>query len=481
MLFALLVLYGLQCLFLCNMLIRDVAVQWQAKCAHSASPGGGIVMKTDGDRFNIQGGRPLQGEVLVNSAKNSALYLQLAALLTNEPVVLEAVPDLSDVRVTNEILEHFGVRVERRGGDLHLHARELSSFSAPFALVNKMRASFVAMGALLGRCGRARLSMPGGCAFGPRPVDRHIRAFQSLGVEISEENGDFYAQAHRPLGGRVQFEAPTVGGTQNVILASAVGSTEVVIENAALEPEINDLAEMLNAMGARISGAGTPVITIHGVERLRGITFRPLPDRIEAGTFMLAAAATRGTVTLKRVVREHLVAVIEKLEETGVRVLDAGPGALTVDASGELVPADLVSAEYPKFPTDLQAPFSAYLATLPGVSVVRDRVYPDRFTHVDELRRAGADLELVERTLIIRGGQLAAARMHAADIRAGGAVVIAALAASGTSVITGLEFIDRGYENLAARLQDLGAVIDREYVDKPAVSPARERAARLDH
>lgn len=425
-------------------------------------------MKPDGDKFIIQGGRPLQGEITINSAKNSALYLMLAALLTDEPVVLESVPDLSDVRVTNEILEHFGVIVERQGDDLHLHAHTIRSFSAPFALVSKMRASFVAMGALLGRCGRARLSMPGGCAFGPRPVDRHIRAFEALGVEISEEGGDFFAQAQRPLGGRVVFEAPTVGGTQNVILASAVGSTEVIIENAALEPEINDLAEMLNGMGARISGAGTSVITIHGVERLSGIRFRPLPDRIEAGTFMLAAAATRGTITLQRVVREHLTAVIAKLEETGVRVLDAGPQALTVDASGELSPADVTSAEYPKIPTDLQAPFSAYLATLAGVSVVRDRVYPDRFTHVDDLRMAGADMELVERTLIIRGGQLAAARMHAADIRAGGAVVIAALAANGTSTITGLEFIDRGYAKLQERLQGLGATIAREYAAEAA-------------
>jgi UDP-N-acetylglucosamine 1-carboxyvinyltransferase len=421
-------------------------------------------MKPDGDKFIIQGGKPLQGEITINSAKNSALYLMLAALLTDEPVVLESVPDLSDVRVTNEILEHFGVTVLRQGADLHLHAREIRSFSAPFALVSKMRASFVAMGALLGRCGRARLSMPGGCAFGPRPVDRHIRAFEALGVEISEEGGDFFAQVQRPLGGRVVFEAPTVGGTQNVILASAVGSDEVIIENAALEPEINDLAEMLNGMGARISGAGTSVITIQGVSRLSGTRFKPLPDRIEAGTFMLAAAATRGTVTLRRVVREHLTAVIEKLEETGVRVLDAGPEALTVDASGELSPADVVSAEYPKIPTDLQAPFSAYLATLPGVSVVRDRVYPDRFTHVDDLRRAGADMELVERTLIIRGGQLAPARMHAADIRAGGAVVIAALAANGTSTISGLEFIDRGYENLESRLLALGATVSRSRV-----------------
>ncbi len=419
-------------------------------------------MKQDSQAFIIRGGSPLKGELTVNSAKNSALYLLLASLLTDEPVELLDVPDLSDVRVTIEILEHFGMKVERRGPHLSLHARELTSHAAPFALVSKMRASFVAMGALLGRSGRARLSMPGGCAFGPRPVDRHISAFKAIGVEISEEGGDFYAEVHAPLHGTVDFEAPTVGGTQNVLLATAIGSGTVTINNAALEPEIPDLADMLNSMGANIQGAGTRTITVTGVPRLRGTSFRPLPDRIEAGTYMLAAAATRGTITLKRVRREHLGSVIAKLEETGVRVLDAGPESLLVDASGELSAADVTSAEYPEIPTDLQAPFSAYLATLPGASVVRDRVYPDRFTHVEDLRSAGADVEIFERTLIIRGGPLAAARLHAADIRAGGAVVIAALAATGTSVITGLEFIDRGYENMAGRLQQLGASIRRE-------------------
>lgn len=424
------------------------------------------------EAFIIRGGSPLKGELTVSSAKNSALYLLLAALLTDEPVELLDVPDLSDVRVTCEILEHFGVRVERRGPHLMLHAAELTSHTAPFALVSKMRASFVAMGALLGRMGRARLSMPGGCAFGPRPVDRHISAFKAIGVDISEEGGDFYAETHGTLEGTVTFPAPTVGGTQNVLLATAVGSGTVVIENAALEPEIADLADMLNSMGADIRGADSGTIVVRGVPRLSGTSFRPLPDRIEAGTYMLAAAATRGTITLNRVRRDHLTAVIAKLEETGVRVLDHGPESLIVDASGELIAADVTSAEYPEIPTDLQAPFSAYLATLPGASVVRDRVYPDRFTHVDDLRRAGADVEIFERTLIIRGGPLAAARLHAADIRAGGAVVIAALAATGTSVITGLEFIDRGYEDMSGRLSGLGATISREHAPAPGKSPS---------
>ncbi|HLR46659.1 MAG TPA: UDP-N-acetylglucosamine 1-carboxyvinyltransferase [Deinococcales bacterium] len=428
-------------------------------------------MKHDQEAFIIRGNTPLRGELTVSSAKNSALYLLLASLLTDEPVELLDVPDLSDVRVTLEILGHFGVRSERHGPHLRLHAAEITSHAAPFGLVSRMRASFVAMGALLGRTGRAQLSMPGGCAFGPRPVDRHINAFKALGVEISEEGGDFHAAVHAPLSGTVEFEAPTVGGTQNVILASAVGSGTVLIKNAALEPEIADLADMLNSMGADISGAETGTITIRGVPRLSGTSFRPLPDRIEAGTYMLAAGATRGSITLHRVRREHLSAVITKLEETGIRVLDAGPDSLKVDATGELRAADVTSAEYPAIPTDLQAPFSAYLATLPGASVVRDRVYPDRFTHVAELRRAGADAEVFERTLIIRGGPLAAARLHAEDIRAGGAVVIAALAASGTSVVTGLEFIDRGYENMAQRLSGLGASVNREKAPGSSEAP----------
>lgn len=419
-------------------------------------------MHEQGESLVIQGGVPLRGEVRINTAKNSALYLILASLLTREPVILRDIPRLSDVLVSLEILEHVGVDVEWQGRDLRLHAADIKTCSAPYSLVSKMRASFVAMGALLARCGRARISMPGGCAFGPRPVDRHIAAFQALGVQIDEEGGDFHAYRSTPLAGKVVFEAPTVGGTQNVLLASALGGGKVTIENAALEPEIKDLATMLNAMGARIDGAGTSTITVEGVPSLSGVDFRPLPDRIEAGTLMLATAATRGTVTLRGVVPAHLTAVSEKLRETGVRVLPAGDDGLLVDASGELAAADVIAAEYPEIPTDLQAPFSAYLATLPGASVVRDRVYPDRFTHVDELRRAGADVELFERTLIIRGGQLAGARMHAADIRAGGALVIAALSALGTSTISGLQYIDRGYEALTERLGSLGARVVRQ-------------------
>ena len=416
-------------------------------------------METHHDAFHVTGGRPLRGELAVHSAKNSALYLVLGALLTREPVVLQGVPRLSDILAMCELLEHFGARTRWEGRDLHLDAAELVTTDAPYALVSQLRASFVAMGALLGRCGEAHISMPGGCAFGPRPVDRHIRAFRQLGVDFAEVGGDFHAERRVPLAGRVVFDAPTVGGTQNVILASALGSERVVIENAALEPEIADLAEMLNLMGARIGGAGTPTVTIDGVERLSGVTYRPLPDRIEAGTLMLAAAATRGQVSLTGVRAEHLRAVTAKLEESGVRILELAPDTLMLDATGPLRPVDVVALEYPGVPTDLQAPFGAFLATVPGRSVVTDRVYPDRFTHVGELARTGAHLELRERTLVVQGGVLHGAPLHAADIRAGGALVIAALAARGHSTITGVQYVRRGYERLAERLAGLGAQI----------------------
>jgi UDP-N-acetylglucosamine 1-carboxyvinyltransferase len=280
----------------------------------------------------IHGGKPLRGDIPVNTAKNSALYLILAALLTPEEVVLKDIPKLRDVIAISEMLEHFGAEVSWKGRNLHIKAEHILTCSAPYQLVSRMRASFVAIGALLGRCGDAKMSMPGGCAFGPRPVDRHIKAFKALGVEVLEEDGDFIFRRDKPLGGRAVFEAPTVGGTQNVLLASAIGEDTVVIENAALEPEIPDLANMLNAMGAKIRGAGTSVITIEGVPYLKGITYRPIPDRIEAGTLILAIAATRGKARLLDVDGSHMNALMIKLSEAGV-VFEEKDHTLTVDAT----------------------------------------------------------------------------------------------------------------------------------------------------
>ena len=426
-------------------------------------------MADDNDVLIIRGGAPLAGELRVFSAKNSALYLMLAALLTEEPVVLEDVPRLSDVLVTEEILRHVGAETHWEGRDLHLTARRITNCHAPYRLVSKMRASFVAMGALLARCGEARIPMPGGCAFGPRPVDRHIKAFRDLGVHVDEDGGDFLARREGPLRGHVSFESSTVGGTQNVLLAAALSPHEVVIENAALEPEVPDLARLLTAMGASVEGAGTSVIRVHGAERLHGVRFRPIPDRIEAGTYLLAAAASRGRVTLDNVRIDHLDATLTALERTGVRI-ERGEERVCLDAGGPLGPTDVVARTFPGLPTDLQAPFGAYLATVEGSSTVRDEIYPYRFTHVEALARTGARMRLDDRVLRIEGTSLHGATMHAADIRAGGALVVAALAAEGRSEISGVGFIDRGYEDLAGRLAALGADVRRTAVQPELVA-----------
>lgn len=419
------------------------------------------------DVLLARGGVPLRGEIAAYRAKNSALYLMFAALLTDEPVVLRDAPRLADVLVGEEILRHVGVETRWEGHDLHLHAANLRSVHAPYSLVSKMRASFVIMGALLARAGEARVSMPGGCAFGPRPVDRHLEAFHALGASIVEEDGDFYAKRTGPLAGTVRFEAPTVGGTQNVLLAAALGAGEVTIENAAREPEVPDLADMLNLMGAEVRGAGTSTIHVRGAGRLRGVSYRPIADRIEAGTYLLAAAATRGNITITDLEPDYLGAVLNALERTGV-VVTRSERSVSIDATGPLRPVDVEAREYPGIPTDLQAPFSAYLATLPGLSHVKDLVYPDRFTHVAELQRAGARMVLEDQVLEIRGGTLRGAAMYAADIRAGGALVVAALAAEGTSEIGGMNSVDRGYERLAERLRCLGAQVERTTAAAPA-------------
>lgn len=447
--------------------------------------------------FVVEGGVPLVGDITVNRAKNSALYLILAALLTAEPVVLRDVPKLRDVLVLLDILEHFGVSVCWQERDLHLHAHTLTRTDAPYTMVSKMRASFVALGALLGRSGEARISMPGGCAFGPRPVDRHIKAFRQLGAQVQEEGGDFAVWLEQPLSGTVTFDAPTVGGTQNILLASALGSDTVVIENAALEPEIADLANMLNGMGAQVHGAGSSRIEITGVAKLTGIDYQPIPDRIEAGTLLLAAAATRGRVILHQVVPAHLQAVTDTLRACGVIVRDVhgtvknavngtvnvhnapndapndasndAETSLEVDARGTLQPSNVRAQVYPGVPTDVQAPFGAFLATISGSSTVIDEVYPDRFTHVAELQRMGAQATLQEGTLHLHGGTLQGTKVHAADIRAGGALIIAALAATGTSHITGVAYIERGYEALDNRLQQLGARIALQEPANPVV------------
>lgn len=423
------------------------------------------MMKEVNDVYIIHGGTPLKGEITINTAKNSALVLILASLLSKDKVILKDIPKLSDVLVMCDLLEHFGASINWFGNDLHIQTEIITNCTGPYHLVSKMRASFVALGPLLGRCKEAGMAMPGGCTFGPRPVDRHIKAFRELGAEVSESDGDFRLRLKTALQGRVHFAIPTVGGTQNILLASVLGEHQVVIENAAKEPEITDLIQMLKSMGANIEGEGSSTLTIKGVPELKGTVYRPIPDRIEAATFMLAAAASRGKISLHQLEISHLSSVIAKLSEAGLVFTQEGPGSLNIDATGDLAAVSLHTSEYPGIPTDVQAPFSAFLATVAGQSHIEERVYPGhRFTHVAELEKMQADIALHESTVHLRGKTLKGAKVHSADIRAGGAMVIAGLAATGTTVVTGLEYIDRGYEAFDTRLRQLGADIHRQVI-----------------
>jgi len=406
----------------------------------------------------INGGIPLEGELLVSPAKNAALPIMAASLLTAEPVVLKGVPRLRDIEVMLELLGHLGTQHAWEGERLHLYTPEIKRTDAPYELVSKMRASFIVWGALLARAGQGSVSMPGGCAFGPRPVDLHLMALEKIGARVEEDGGTFFAEKPGPFAGRVVFDVPTVGGTEQVILAAALGEARVTIVNAAQEPEIWDLARFLNGLGARIRGAGTSFIEIEGVPRLEGGEHEVIPDRIEAGTYLLAAAATRGRVRLLNARPAHLDALLDKLQRSGHRI-EAGEDWVYLEASPDPAPFNVEAREYPGFPTDLQPVAGAYLATVKGTSLVTDRVYPDRFTHVGELARMGADLSLNDRVLAIQGRPLHGAEVRAFDIRAGGALLVAALAARGTTRLEGLEHIARGYEAPVEKLRGLGAEI----------------------
>lgn len=405
----------------------------------------------------VRGGNPLKGEVRVLPAKNSALKLMVASLLTPEPVTLLEVPRLRDIEVMLELLAHLGTRYAWEGHTLHLQTPEIRSTVAPYELVSKMRASFIVLGALLARAGEASVPPPGGCAFGPRPVDQHLKALRSLGAEIIEENGFFVARRSRPLRGRVVFDLPTNGGTEQALLATALGG-EAVLVNTAQEPEIAELARFLNAMGARISGIGGSILEVQGVPYLKGARYQVIPDRIEAGTFLLAAAATRGEVTLTHVEPLHMDALLDKLAQSGHH-LEIGRDWIRFRATQDPKPFNVEAREYPGFVTDLQPMAAAYLATVPGTSVVSDRIYPDRFGYAAELVRMGAEVSLKDRVLFLVGRPLMGASVRASDIRAGGALVVAALAAEGESQIEGLEYLERGYEDLPGRLRALGADI----------------------
>jgi len=415
------------------------------------------------DSFLIKGGVALRGEVEISGSKNAALPIMAATLLTGETCVIRRVPDLSDTRFMVQILESLGAQVKFENGTLTVRAQKIKAY-ADYELVRKMRGSICIMGPLLGRLHRARVSLPGGCIIGARPINLHLKGFAALGAKLKIEGGYVDASAKKLrgatmfLGGRA---GSTVLGTANVMMAAALADGVTVIESAACEPEIVDLANFLNAMGAKISGAGSPTIIVTGVEKLRGAEHEVIPDRIEAATFMIAAAATNGEVTLKGARPDHLRAVIDKLNEANVSIERKGAN-MVVRRKGKLKAVDVTTLPHSGFPTDVQAQMMALLVLTSGISIITERIFEARFMHVSELARLGADIEIEGPSAIVKGGKpLSGAPVMASDLRASAALVIAGLAAKGTTQVNRIYHLDRGYEQMDAKLRRLGARIER--------------------
>lgn len=419
-------------------------------------------------RLVIEGGRRLEGVVDVPGAKNAALPIMAAAILAEGEVVLHNVPRITDVDVMAALLESFGARVrEQAGGTLLIDTSAVASQAAPYALVSKLNASFDVAGPLIARFGRAEVPQPGGCVLGPRAIDMHLRGFELLGAAVALEHGSIVASAPRLTGARVALAKPSVGATKNIMLAATRARGTTTIENAAQEPEVADLAGFINAMGGRVAGAGTPVVTVEGVAKLHGCEYTIIPDRLVAGTYLLGAAITAGDVTVRGIDPSMLDALTEKLAECGCRVAAEGVTLRVVGVPGWR-PADVVTAPYPGFPTDLQPPYVAYMSLAKGTALVEETIFDARFVYVSELARMGADVKVSGRSAVVQGVErLQDAVVEAPDIRAGGALVLAALAAEGISEVGGLEYIDRGYEFFEERLAGLGASIARTSVVSP--------------
>ncbi len=414
------------------------------------------------ERVFIEGGVPLRGEVTASGAKNAALPLMAASLLLSGELVLENVPGLRDVATMRRLLEHLGVRCQGDNGTISLDASSADMWDAPYDLVKTMRASVLVLGPLVARFGRARVSQPGGCAIGARPINRHIEALQAMGASVWLEHGYVVAQADRLKGADIVFEAPTVTGTENIMMAAVLADGETTMINAAMEPEVADLADALNAMGARIEGAGTGEIRVKGVASLVPTTYRVMPDRIETGTYIAAAGITGGDVTILKCVPGHLKAVIERMEKAGITV-DKGKDWIRAHSEGWTGAVDVITDPYPGFPTDMQAQFMALMALSDGLSTVTETIFEQRFMHVPELCRMGADITLSERRAMIRGVQsLSGAPVMATDLRASASLVLAGLGATeGVTEISRVYHLDRGYERLDVKLAALGGRIWR--------------------
>lgn len=415
-------------------------------------------------RLEVYGGRRLSGELRVSGAKNSALVLMAACLLSRDSLRLRNVPQLTDIAGMGEILSALGVKVTRSADSIVLDGDHITQAAPPYELVNSLRASFFCIGPLLARMGMARVPLPGGCQIGTRPVVEHVKGLKALGAQVTIDHGVVTAvvpgRNHRLTGGQIHLDCPSVGATETLMMAAVLAEGETVIENAAQEPEVVDLARLLLAMGARVRGAGTPTITIVGVERLHGADYAVIPDRVEAGTFLLAGAITRSDLYVAPVIPEHLRAVITKLEEVGCRIEADGVG-LRIQAD-QLQAVDLRTQPFPGFPTDLQAPFMSLLATVPGTSLIVENIFENRMQHVAELQRMGASIRLQGNTACIEGvSRLSGAPVQGTDLRAAAAMVLAGLAAQGVTTVRGLEYLDRGYADLEGKLNAVGASIER--------------------
>ena len=418
------------------------------------------------DKLVVTGGARLNGEVAISGAKNAALPILCAALLTREPLELSNVPELNDIGTMLRLLEQMGVKVARDGHNVSLDASGLNNPVAPYELVKTMRASILVLGPLAARCGEARVSLPGGCAIGARPVDQHIKGLQSMGAEMAVEHGYVHAKAQRLKGARLFTDMVTVTGTENLMMAACLAEGETVIENAAREPEVVDLAQCLVSMGAQISGAGTDVIRIRGVERLHGARHRVMPDRIETGTFLCAAAATGGRVRLTGTSAGYLDAVVDKLMDAGCDITsEKVPGAesLVIQAPKRLKAVSIRTAPYPAFPTDMQAQFMVINCVAEGSAVIRETIFENRFMHAVELIRLGADIKIDGNTAFVTGvAQLQGATVMATDLRASASLVVAGLVAEGETHIERIYHLDRGYEHIEQKMGALGATIRRE-------------------
>ena len=429
------------------------------------------------DRFLIRGGNPLVGNIRISGAKNAALPAMAAAILTEEPVILENIPDVRDIQTERNLLVSMGAEVELGYGRAHhrttICCKNLVNPEAAYELVKTMRASTLVLGPLVARMGRARVSLPGGCAIGARPIDLHIKGLEHLGATITQEHGYIEAGAARLKGGHIIFDKITVTGTEDLMMAAVLAEGETVMENCAREPEVCDLAALLTKMGARIEGAGTSTIRIHGVEKLHGARHRIIPDRIEAGTFVIAGALTGGDLNVCNCEPRHLSAILQKLEECGVK-MTVGNDSVRVTGNHPLTAADVSTEEYPGFPTDMQAQYMALATQAEGTSVVTENIFENRFMHAQELVRMGANIKVEGNRAVVRAKTpLSSAAVQCSDLRASASLVIAALVAEGETILDRVYHIDRGYERIEEKLRGVGAQIRRigEMLPKRAVAP----------